>query len=95
MTFVLGLALVLAVAVFILFDGLEGELDLAVEGSKVGFPILALVLFPLLLTARPDVISQSSGRIVFFVLNCLVSPSTVIRAIMVTVPSFFGSFFFK
>lgn len=45
MTFVLGLALVLAVAVFILFDGFEGELDLAVEGGKVGFELLELVFF--------------------------------------------------
>lgn len=75
--------------------GLRESWILRSRAARSDFPILALVLFPLLLTARPDVISQSSGRIVFFVLNCLVSPSTVIRAIMVTVPSFFGSFFFK
>ena len=42
-----ALALVLAVAVFVLFDGFEGELDLAVEGGKVGFELFELVfLFP-------------------------------------------------
>ena len=47
MTFIFGLALVFAVAVFILFDGFEGELDLAVEGGKVGFELFELVfLFP-------------------------------------------------
>ena len=49
MAFVLGLALVLAVAVFILFDGLEGELDLAVEGSKVGFSNFGTGAFPTLI----------------------------------------------
>ena len=47
MTLVLGLALVLAVVVFVLFDGFEGELDFAVEGGKVGFELFELVfLFP-------------------------------------------------
>lgn len=47
MTLVLGLAFALAVAVFILFDGFEGELDFAVEGGKVGFELFELVfLFP-------------------------------------------------
>jgi hypothetical protein len=47
MTLVLGLALVLVVAVFILFDGFEGELDLVVESGKVGFELFELVfLFP-------------------------------------------------
>lgn len=45
MTLVLGLALVLAVAVFILFDRFEGELYLAVKGGKVGFELFELVFF--------------------------------------------------
>ena len=32
---------------FVLFDGFEGELDLAVEGGKIGFELFELVfLFP-------------------------------------------------
>lgn len=47
MTLVLGLAFFLAVAVFILFDGFEGELDLVVESGKVGFELFEPVfLFP-------------------------------------------------
>lgn len=46
-----ALALVLAVAVFVLFDGFEGELDFAVEGGKVGFELFELVfLFHVSLT---------------------------------------------
>lgn len=43
----LGLAFVLAVVVFRLLDGFQGELDFAVEGGKVGLELFETVfLFP-------------------------------------------------